>query len=166
MKNSAKILFLFSLMLLGLSSCNKEKQAVKKLEGSWTRVSETDNDESISCDTTNTPSPEMEFKLEFTAYTVGDQETGTLNTLNTDLSNGSTSSGSVDYAISEDGKILTLTDEYSNPVSVYSIISLNENSMELTMDIDSVPITTECTNGIPTDGYFKTVTYVSTWSKD
>jgi hypothetical protein len=146
-----------------LSSCSKEKIAVNKLEGRWGRAEVIVSENSVECEGDLEPNS---IEWTFTAYKVGDQETGSLReTVRYGLND---STMVYDYSVSEDGSQLTLSDG-STIIATYSISSLSRKEMDLTIT-QTTPIVTDCGDlnvnpVVPPTIENRMVTTTATWFK-
>lgn len=143
MKNLVKALFVFAVSAFVLTSCNKEKAAVKKLDGSWEVKSTSASVESVDCSTGGGSTDVTTTTWNFEAYTVGDEETGTV--IMTSTTAGVSSSDTMDYAVNEDADMLTLSASFSGlTISLpYTINKLSKSELEVELTTTE-DILTEC----------------------
>ncbi len=164
MKNLVKALFIFTVATFIFSSCNKEKRAVNRLEGEWHLEEQTASETGETCDSIPAAT-DVDVHWIFTAYTVGDQESGSA-TLEVTPAGGTTTSTAYTYSVNEDGDMLTLTPNGSTTGDVYTIEKLTKSELELSIAVDSTPIVTACSNGFPSAIDYRTVTVTAKLEKE
>ena len=163
MKNSFKRIPILLFTFFILTACNKEKAAVNKLEGTWNLVNLSASENSLVCEAMS----EEFITWTFTAYTVGDQETGALReAITIDLD---TNTELYDYSVNEDGNGFTLSDG-SSIVFDYRILNLTRDGLEVETTILS-GVVTDCgdfTTNPPVGPTFENrmVTFTSIWARD
>ena len=149
MKNLVKALFVFAVSAFVLTSCNKEKAAVNKLDGAWTLSSSTVSEEGVDC-SGGVTAPTTTTVFNFNAYTVGEEESGQLiATVSIDTVSFS---DTTTYAVSENGKELTVGT--GTDAEVWTINTLSKSSLEVerTADEDVLTACPDSTNNY-TAGY-------------
>jgi hypothetical protein len=164
MKNLVKALFVFAVSAFVLTSCNKEKQAVKKLEGTWTLSSQTMSEENVDCGGVATEEPTVTW--DFTAYTVGDEETG--QAVQTTTLSSATFRDTFNYSVNDDASELTLNVDgaAASDALVFMIDKLSNSELTVSMS-DSMDILTACPDSTNLFGTYETkfVTTTATFTK-
>lgn len=138
-------------------ACNKEKAAVKKLDGTWTVGEGSDDSGAPDCPVTSTGTSSQ--TMTFTAYEVGDVEKGSVVTTSTftpTSGTATTSKDTMDYAVSEDAKTLT----YSKGTwsQAYEIVKLTKSALEIKATFKDQTVYTDCDDFTKTEKKDVTVT--------
>ena len=147
-----------------MTSCNKENAAVNKLEGTWTLSSASQAPDNVDCGGTTTD--ESTTTWNFTAYTVGDEETG--QAIATTTTSGNSSSDTLEYSVNDDATTLTLNAPggAAADATVLNIDKLSKSELTVSFS-DSLPVLTACPDSTNLFGTFETqfVTVTSTFTK-
>ncbi|MCP4439879.1 MAG: hypothetical protein GY810_13120 [Aureispira sp.] len=163
MKNLLKVLSLVAVVAFTFA-CNKEKAAVNKLEGTWTQGTGSDDSgyDATTCSWYTAFDGTSVSTMEFTAYDVKDAEKGTVKMKSVVTPTGGTATtteSTMDYAVSEDGKTLTLsTTGFSQ---AYEIVTLTKSNVELKYTAAAADVTIDCDGNTEN----KAVTYTMTATK-
>ena len=139
MKNLIKISLVFTAAIMILASCNKEKAAVNKLDGSWSVKSTTVSVTGEDCSGGGTAPTTVETWA-FTAYNVKDAESGAATYTYT-YDTFPTVTANFTYAVDDKAETLTLT--ATGFSQVLTIEKLTKSELSLSM-MDSVTIITDC----------------------
>jgi len=161
MKNFLKLSLVFTAAVFFMTSCNKEKAAVKKLDGEWTVASSSASVESEDCGGTTVESTST---YTFEAYDVSDEEEGTI-TVETTVS-GTTTTLTGEYSVNEDADELTFT--YGTFSTTYTIESLSKSELKMSLT-DTEDVVTDCgdlANGVAATIEEKEVTTTVTLEKN
>lgn len=152
MKNLGKGLLLVAVLAFALTSCNKEKAAVKKFEGTWTL------DDVTTMYTPDYTAPDCggttvditsSTTVTFEAYTVGEAESGNvyMETVTTFSGTTTTTRDTSEYSVAEDGSEVTFTSTNGSTTDseVYIIESLSKTEATLTeKNSSTVTLATDC----------------------
>lgn len=159
MKNLVKALFVFAVSAFVLTSCNKEKQAVNRLDGTWELKSASVSEEGADCGGTTV---EATTTWAFTAYTVGEDESGQV--ISTSTVSGTSTSDTLDYSVNEDASEFTLGS--GTAAQTWMINKLTKSNFEVEMT-QTQSVLTECPDSTNLFGTYedKSVTTTLTLEK-
>ena len=157
-----KVLSLVAVVAFAFA-CNKEKAAVKKLDGTWTMGTGSDDSGAPDC-STGTSTGTSTATWQFVAYEVGDAEKGSVYgtyTWTPTSGTATTTKDTADYSVNDDGTTLTITQGTTS--TVYTIVKLTNSALEMTNVVKDVTIYTDCDDLTKTEK--KDVTYTSNLTK-